>query len=311
MHLNSMKMYLNKLLFSFIALFVLSSCNKEDKPIEESIKEEEQIEIPYIIDPPGCYVQSMLSSDLENQYTFDYSAVFPSVLERLKSYNSTTGNVNESYRFQYFIQEALHRPILDTVFKYLGDIDNQELSNWHTATVYNYFFSEDNNYEVINADVYVNDPDPDSSGSRFLLKGTINYTYDDYNLLTGVEYIDNTSNSESGTEADNYRMVIIHDTEQRFRELHYYNSNDIETYYEVHTPSAYYQPTQLSKIFHPDHGWMTRFAPQTSIYWTQSVGIVSYNYEYQLNDKNYVVEQTWNDGFNTYTASLFNYHCFD
>jgi hypothetical protein len=219
--------------------------------------------------------------------------------------------VNESYRFEYFIQAALQRPILDTVFKYLGDIDSQELTNWHTATVYNYFFSEDGNYEVFSADVYVNDLEPDSSGSRFLLKGTITYTYDDYNLLTGVEYSNNTLNAGSGTEADNYRMVIIHDTEQRFRELHYYNSNDIETYYEIHTPSSYYQPTQLSKIFHPDHGWMTRFAPQTSIYWTQGVGIVSYNYEYQVNDKNYVVEQTWNDGINSYTASLFNYHCFD
>lgn len=287
----------------------MASCNKNEDIINDTVVDQDSIVVSEIIESPGCYIQNMLSADLDFQYSFHYSTGFETILEKTKLYNSTTGQVNESYRYVYYINEVLHMPILDTVYKYLGDVDNTDFSNWETATVFRYSFFDDTHYEIEAADVFINAPEVVDGG--FLLKGTIYYEYDDFDLLTGVEYVDYVDNIDSGTEHDNYRMVIIHDVEERFRELHYYNWNDVETYYEIHEPSSYYQPTQISKSFHPEHGWLIRFAPQTSIYWTQGVGMVSYNYEYQVNDKNYVVEQTWNDGFNTYTASLFNYHCYD
>lgn len=296
--------HITALFVAVIAIGSLFSCNKQ-----EDTEEENNTPVPIVNEVPGCYIQSMLASDLDFQYTFTYNTAFPTLLENYKSYNSTTGNVNESYRFGYHYHEGLQTVILDTVFKYLGDVDNMNLSNWYTATIYEYFFGENNSYYIDAARVYVNDPLSTEDG--FLLKGTIEYEYDDYDLLTGVDYVDYADNTESGTEYDNYRMVILHDTEERLREIHYYNWNDVETYYEIHVPSAYYQPTQTSKSFHPDHGWLTRFAPGTSTYWTQGVGIATYNYVYQVNADNYVVEQTWDDGSNEYLISLYNYECYE
>lgn len=299
-------LHIKCLLMAAFVIFSLNSCNKEND--EEVIDDQIVIPPPTVFQVPGCYIQTMLASDLDFQYTFHYNVFYPTVLEKYKTYNSTTGNVNESYRFGYEFHEGMQAALLDTVFRYLGDVDDMNQSDWYTATIFEYYI-DGLSYFINGAKVYVNDPISTVDG--FLLKGFIDYEYDDYDLLTGVDYYDYVDNIDSGTEYDNYRMVLLHDTEERLREIHYYNWNDVETYYEVHVPSPYYQPTQTSKTFHPEQGWLTRFAPASSTYWTQGVGMTTYNYEYQVNANNFVVEQTWNDGANDYLISLYNYECYD
>lgn len=287
-------------------IFSLNSCNKEQE--EEIIEEQYVLPPPIVYQVPGCYIQTMLASDLDMQYSFDYLDAYPTVLDSYKMYNSTTGNVNESYRFGYEFHEALQAALLDTVYRFIGDFEEMDENDWSTLTVFEYFFGADNEYYVDQANVYVYDSLANFNG--LLIKGTIYYEYDLDGLLIGVDYVDFADN-EVGTFYDNYHMVLTHDTEERLREIHYYNWNEVETYYEIHVPSPYYQPIQTSKSFHPEQGWLTRFAPAQSTYWTQGVGMVSYNYEYQVNDENYVVEQSWNDGANDYLISLYNYECYE
>jgi hypothetical protein len=300
-----------KKLFSFLAtlalaftILILSSCNKQ----EEEPEDNGTGSLPNLNQVPGCYVQNMIASDLDPQYIFYYNDAFPTILEYYKWYNSTTGNVNETQRFGYTFHEDLGTALLDTVFMYFGDIENTGWDNWYTATIFQYTWSDSVHYTIESAKVYTNDP---LYTYNLRLKGEIFYDFDDYELPTGIWYYDFTDDTGNGSELDNYRYVFLHDTEERLRELHYYNHNDVETYYEIHTPSPYYQPTQFSKTIHPEHGWQTRFAPATSTYYYQGTGTYTYEYEYLVNDDNYIVQQSWMNGTTPTLISVYDYECYD
>ncbi len=290
---------LSRTLLTTIALVFLLGCKKEeDKPDNNPNPN------PQVPGVHGCFVQSVIAADLDPQYKYYYSSAWPSQLERIEYYNSTTGNINETTRLTYRIHDN-GSFLLDSVFKYLGEMNEPE--DYYECTVFNYTFITDDFYSIDSADVVTYDETYPNGTQQ---KGKIYYDFDNNDMLVGIEYVDEPSEN-NGSMNDNYRIAYLVDIQERLREMHHYNHNDVETYYEIHTPSSYYQPTQNFYVIHPYLAWQSRFAADVSVYSYVGTGTDTYDWNYQLNADNFIVEQSWNNGTSDIISGLYTYQCYE
>ncbi len=290
---------LSRTLLTTIALVFLLGCKKEeDKPDNNPNPN------PQVPGVHGCFVQSVVAADLDPQYKYYYNADLPLLLEKIEYYNSTTSNINETTRLTYSTSDN-GTFLLDSVFKYLGAMNNP--NNYYECMVLNYVFINENAYSIDSADVFTYDETYFNSTRP---KGKIYFDFDNNDMLSGIEYIDDPT-EDNGIFNDNYRIVYLTDTQERLREMHHYNHNDVETYYEIHTPSAHFQPTQIFYVIHPFLAWQSRYAADVSVYSYVGTGTYTYDWNYQVNADNYIVEQSWNNGTNDVISGLYTYQCYE
>ncbi len=274
---------------SFIALaFVLpllfSSCGDDN----DEIIDDDPLD-SLIIDSELCRVQSIINSSLKNVFTYQYLLDYPELLDYYYEHDPLSGQVKESHKFIYGSASG-NKVRVDTSFYYIGDLFLYSENQFVTAHSYHYtnYGSNNDRVDSVMVFVYTNIPE-----EPFGHKGTIYYEYDGETLLISEIYEDNPDYLP-GTAADNYEILYIYDNRGRLTEWTYFNFEDKITYYEKYELTDYYKPNYKFTVI-PQLAWANRFAPSKLTlpkYVNGGIaGTSEYNYRYQVNDKDYIVEK--------------------
>jgi len=308
MKLKFLKIYpkIAALLLLF-GILLLEACKKE----EEEIIEDPPPPGDTIPDPPpplnlsACFPIKALNPQVESLYEWDYYPNNPQLLQFYREFDSETGVINRSYEYKYTYHPSIQSYLLDTMITYIGNISGP--AGFLEKTAYDYIFSDSVNFIYTGATLYRFN---ENEAGYMLIKGNLNFDYGPSGLPTEITYTDFADNN-MGTSFDNYRYTYEYDSLERIRVSHFFNHNDVETTTEYFTPSPYYKAPTFELTMHPMIKWGHRFAPQTQV--IQFGSTYTYNYVYQANERNYVVERSSINTFNgdTNLLSIITYNCYE
>ncbi len=124
----------------------------------------------------------------------------------------------------------------------------------------------------------------------FALKGTRIYNYDDQGTLVSEEYFDYPDN-DAGNLYDEYLIQYNYDPNGQLIEFNYFNYADQLTYYEKYELTNYFQPN-IKVVENPMLVKAKLYAPKKLTVPAVTGGIYVYDYLYQTNEHNYIVEQS-------------------
>jgi len=293
-----MKNYLRfHLLFATLLLVVFSSCKKEEDQPEDNNNNN----LP-TLNVFGCLPQVRLQADANPRESWEYSPAFPGVLENYKIYNTTTDLVQESYRFTYQYNAALNQALVDSIFFYFGDYEQGQ--PFYEAKKFHYDFLTPTEYNIIGADVFANDAGfPTTKGAWY-------FDFTNEGLVEVAEYIDDTV-SAYGTITDNVRITYFYNDDEAVTSISTYNHNNVLVAEDTYVPSNYYWPSTWWGIVHPQLNWGMRYAPLMGTYYAQGFGTQTYEYQYQVNAHDYILESSWLNGTTPVFTGLYTWECYE
>jgi|GEM_PF-2433906 len=292
----------------FFCLFQFQSCKKE----EESPDEQPPPAGDTIPDPPppldlnACFPIQALNSQAESLYEWEYYPNEPQLLRYYKEYDSETGEIQRTYEYLYTYYPQLQSYLLDTMITYVGNFLGP--LNFSEKTVYDYSFTDSVSYNITGATIYRFDQ---NEPGLMLIKGNLYFNYGPTGLPIEITYTDFPDN-EMGTFIDNYSYTYEYDSLERIKVSHFFNYNNVETTTEYFTPSPYYKASTFELTMHPLLRYGYRFAHQKQVIDFGS-STFTYDFVYQVNEDNYVIERSSINSFNgdTLFLSLINYNCYD
>jgi hypothetical protein len=289
------------------ALLYLEACKKEEEIIDELPPPGDTIpDPPPPLDLSACFPIQALSPQVESLYEWEYYPDNPQLLKYYKEYDSETGVIDRTYEFKYTYNTLNNQYLLDTMITYIGNFLGP--ANFLEKTVYEYEFTDSVHFTITGATLYRFN---EAEEGLMLIKGNFYFDYDLNGLPTEITYTDFVDN-DMGTQFDNHRYAFEYDSLERIRVSHFFDYNDQETTTEYFTPSPYYKAPTFELTMHPLMRWGYRFAHQTQIIQFGSLQY-TYNFVYQANDRNYVIERSSINSFNgdTLLLSLITYNCYD
>lgn len=272
----------------FLLLLAVSGpfgCSEDDIPEDEKIPE---------IVGDGCYVNRILNDKAAPLFSYYYKEESPSILDFYYEHDPLTSVITNTYSYRYSPASVAGLRI-DSVFHYTGDFYLYGPGEFTSLTVY-YYSNFGGGYDLIDsANVYVSTGIPEEP---FGLKGTIYYEYASNGLLETETYYDNESYSP-GSFYDNYQIQYFYDSNLQLIEWKYFNYNDAMTYYEKYELSTHFQPS-IKVVVNPELVKANLYAPSkltVPAYLNGGMnGTYTYEYQYQVNEYNYIVEQSLKNG---------------
>lgn len=292
--------------FSILLLFCLyiitPSCKKEPEPDPTPYYFDS---LPYL-NGNGCYIKTIINDQLKPRFTYYYLESNPTLIDYYYEHDPITGNVMNTYRYKYS-PNILGGVKIDTVFHYLGDIWQYPAGSFYTATVFYYSLHElDEPERMDSALVYVFSTD---ELYPFEFKGTRYFGYRDDGLLEYETYFDDI-NYSTGSFYDNYTIEYTYYPNKQLKRFDYYNYNNELTYFEEYELSDFLQPN-IKVVEVPALVKAKLYAPKkTTVKAFGGAGTYTYNYTYQTNQYNYIVEQSMiNSSGDTSLLYLFTYDC--
>lgn len=283
-----------------LSLLHLQACKKDDTPTSGTPSN----------DPPvngsGCFPIQALSPQIAPLYQWEYYPENPQLLRYYREFDSESGAVERTYEFLYTYNSELSAYLLDTMVTYIGNVVGAQ--DFLEKVVYQYEFIDAVNYTITGAEVFrYNEGEP----SLMLIKGNLYFDYNSSGLISEITYSDFIDNS-MGTLIDNYRYVFEYDDEERIIVSRFFDYTDEETTTEYFTPSPYFKAPTFELTMHPQLRWGYRYAHQSQVIQFGSSQF-TYNYVYQANSDNYVIERSSINSFNgdTLLLSIITYTCYD
>jgi len=261
----------------FSVVLIFSSCKKE----EEDPDDNGTPNPVHVLPANGCYVQEILAWNFNPLFTYEYDATHPNVLTSYKKYNEISNTVTHSYVMKYNSFSPAYE--LDSIIHYFGDFETA--TQFYEVTTFHYTFTGDSP-RLDSAVVYSYDP---VEADLTNIKGIIYYEYNADGLLASEEYYD-IPESVFSTIYDEYTIEYSYDAEDRLIAQDWYNYSGEYYYYEHYTPSEYLQPNYFV-VPNPVLAQSLLYAPQQTIAWYSGTGTYTYNYLYQVNTDNYVIQQ--------------------
>ncbi len=289
-----------KTLLIFIMAGIASGCSENEDIIEDKD--------PVIIGD-GCYIKSILNDKAAPLFSYYYLEESPSILDFYYEHDPLSSVITNTYSYRYS-PASIAGLRIDSVFHYTGDFYQYGPGEFSSLTVY-YYTSYGNSSDVIDsANVYVSTNVPEEP---FGLKGTIYYEYDSNGLLETETYYDN-ENYVPGTFYDNYQIQYFYDSNSQLIEWKYFNYDDKMSYYEKYELTTYFQPS-IKVVVNPELVKSNLYAPAkltVPAYLNGGLnGTYTYEYQYQVNEHNYIVEQSLlMEGANTEFLKLITYDCY-
>jgi len=283
-----------------ITMVILPFGCSEDEPVKEEIAE---------IIGDGCYIKSIINDKASPLFSYYYLEKSPSILDFYYEHDPLTSVITNTYSYRYS-PASIAGLRIDSVFHYIGDFYQYGPGEFSSLTVY-YYTSYGKSYEVIDsANVYVNTYVPEEP---FGLKGTIYYEYDSMGLLETETYYDNEDYTP-GTFYDNYQIKYFYDPNTQLIEWKYFNYDEKMTYYEKYELTTFFQPS-IKVVVNPELVKSNLYAPlklTVPAYLNGGLnGTYTYEYQYQVNEHNYIVEQSLLvDGGNAEFLKLLTYDCY-
>jgi len=289
-----------RLLLFILIVSVPFSCSEDDTPVKEIIPE---------VTGDGCYIKSILNDRAAPLFSYFYKEESPSILDFYYEHDPLSSVITNTYSYRYSPASVAGLRI-DSVFHYVGDFYMYGPGEFSSLTVY-YYTSYGNSFDVIDsANVYV----PTYIAEEpFGLKGTIYYAYDSNGLLDTETYYDYEDYSP-GTFYDNYQIQYFYDSNSQLIEWKYFNYDDKMTYYEKYELTTYFQPS-IKVVVNPELVKSNLYAPAkltVPAYLNGGLnGTYTYEYQYQVNEHNYIVEQSLiTGGSNPEFLKLITYDCY-
>ena len=301
---------LSFLTLSFFALS-LSSCEKIDEILEENDINPEDTLDPYDSIPPFVFTGGCITLFVSNENfipldTYIYFDDVPFLLRFHKVWNDLTDEVKDTYLYDYNPYTTAHE--VTEIKHWVGDVTLDEVNRViepHTGTT-KYFYTHYNEFlfTLDSAQVFSYYPED----SLEILSGTIYYEYDEDGKLLIEEYLDFVINIDTGSEFDNYWIKYYYNDDGNLITKEWYDYNDAIQYYEEYTLSPYLQGNVLNAI-HPDMIYANRFAPASITAWYAGLGQYTYNFSYQVNDFNWIIQQNLITGTDTTALKMYGLEC--
>lgn len=284
----------------------LTSCDKEETQEDLTPPDADITDPPPPLNLSACFPIHALSPQVESLYEWEYYPDNPQLLRYYKEYDSETGVIYRTYEYKYTYYPQLNDYLLDTMITYIGNFLGS--ANFIEKTAYQYAFIDSINHTCTGAKVYRFD---EYEPGLMLIKGNLHFEHGPTGLPTEITYTDFVDN-QMGTYLDNYRYTFEYDSDERIVVSHFFDYNDVETTTEYFTPSPYYKAPTFELTMHPLLKWGYRFAHQTQIIQYGSTQY-TYNYVYQANERNYVIERSSINSFNgdTLLLSIITYNCYE
>ncbi|MFM9984828.1 MAG: hypothetical protein ACKVOK_06310 [Flavobacteriales bacterium] len=278
-----------------ITILLFTACNKQEEEPDDSNGTLPNLNIF------GCLPQVNLQQDVNPRESWEYSTAFPGVLENYKIYNTTTDQVQESYRFTYQYNSDLNQALIDSIYFYFGDY--QLGQPFYEAKKFHYDFLTPTEYRIVGADVFAND------GGFPAAKGAWYFDFSNEGLVEVAEYLDDTV-TVYGSFSDNVRNNYYYDDTEAITNIVTHNYNNVLVAEDTYIPSAEYWPSTWWGITHPLLSWGMRYAPIQATYYTQGFGTFTYEYQYQSNADGYIIESSWMNGTTPVLIGLYEWECY-
>ncbi len=291
---------LKLLVFGISLAFFPTACSEDETPDPDKSP---------VTTGDGCYLKNILNDKAAPLFSYFYLEESPSILDFYYEHDPLSSVITNTYSYRYS-PASIAGLRIDSVFHYIGDFYVYGPGDFSSLTVY-YYTSYGNSFDVIDsANVYVNTYVPEEP---FGLKGTIYYEYESNGLLETETYYDNEDYSQ-GSFYDNYQIQYFYDSNAQLIEWKYFNYDDKMTYYEKYELTTYFQPS-IKVVVNPELVKSNLYAPAkltVPAYLNGGLnGTYTYKYQYQVNEHNYIVEQSLlTDGGNAEFLKLLTYDCY-
>jgi len=295
------------LLCALLLSLVIFSCKKDEVSNNSGSLQTD----PPIILPEDCQVQLVVDNNLNPLYSYYYREDYPELLDHYKEYSPTqAGLVLDSYRVIWGVGAGGVMRV-DTVYHYQGDLFLYGPGQFFTAK--EYFYTNYGSGDVMDSiKVYYYTHIPEEP---FGHKGTIYCDYDagTSGLLIRETYVDNPD-YEYGTYLDDTETEYHYDSQGRLTGWYLYNYLGNQTYYEEYIPSNYFQPNFRFTVNQALRG-ANRYAPlritNPSFVNGGMTGTTVSNLYYQVNAKNFIVDQALEHPSGDMLLKLITYECVD
>jgi len=288
------------ILLLLIIITIHWGCSKDETPDKEKFPE---------ITGDGCYIKSILNDKASPLFSYFYLEESPSILDFYYEHDPLTSVITNTYSYRYS-RASGGKLRIDSVFHYTGDFYRYKPGEFTSLTVY-YYSNYGNSIELIDsANVYVPTYVPEEP---YGLKGTIFYKYNTNGLPETETYYDNEDYSP-GSIYDNYQIQYFYNSNFQLIEWKYFNYNDKMTYYEKYELTTHFQPS-IKVVVNPELVKANLYAPAkltVPAYLNGGLnGTYTYEYKYQVNEHNYIVEQSLvGAGGKAEFLKLITYNCY-